>query len=310
MSKINYVSSETLKLIPLEDRIPIVKQINIPYYKGRDVELQLNNKIIYIPADMDVFNFYRKIFRKIAKQASAALKIQYIHEITDLDGFLTDFTALYFSYKKPIVEAAINILIQADIYDVSLTTFDEMHTADYCLCGEDYKFVIDAFNATIKENQIKTAKEFGMLPNLFFSGIGGLIAGTVLNVAICGIEESAIKNAKVYPLQRKKIYEQIDVENLMHRAYLDYWRVVLTLCSILKQRGRTMWYPDKEHNAIANGIFENLKENRISEEKKLEALIEVLQTNPFSEDYFDYIERQYGKTEETIKIMSYFGYLE
>ncbi|MBO5341130.1 MAG: hypothetical protein J6A73_00435 [Lachnospiraceae bacterium] len=308
MGDIAYTSNIISNLKPIEERLPVVKPIHIPYYEGKDVELELNGEKIFISAEMDAFNFYRKVFRKIAKQASTAFKHQYRYEIRNLDQFLIDFSPLYFSYRRPIIEAAIDILTQAEIYDISLSAFDESHTAEFCLCGEDYKTVIDNFNATLQNNQINTAKGFDMLPNIFFSGVGGIIVGTALNVTINGIAESSIKNAKVSTAQRKKLFEQINTDALMERAFLDYWRVFLTLRNILRQHNKMIWCPSNEEVAKAEGIYMNLKERRIPEEKRLKALVDVLETNPFSDDYLDYIKTTYPQTKEIEIILKYFGY--
>lgn len=307
MGEIVNTSNVVMKMKPIEERLPIVKPIKIPYYTGKEIIFNLNGEKICISAEMDAFNFYRRVFRKLAAQASDTLKKQYKYEITNLDRFLMDFSPLYFSYRKPIIEAAIGILTQAEIYDISLSLFDEMHTAEFCLCGEDYKTVINNFNETLENNQINTERGFDMLPTIFFSGVGGIIVGTALNVTINGIAESTIKNAKVSASQRKKLFSQINTDHLMERAFLDYWRIFLTLINILRQHGKSIWYPDNTEIAKANGIFMNLQEERIPEAKRLEALINVLQTNPFSDDYMDYIKKTYGKTEETQIILKYFG---
>ncbi|MBR5800337.1 MAG: zinc ribbon domain-containing protein [Lachnospiraceae bacterium] len=295
------------KVVSCESNELVKKKLQIPMYKGEQKFFTFMGRKLVVTEDKDTFNYYRKLYSKLAKKGADALKKNYLTNIINLDLFLSDFFNMYLHYRKPLIDATVDLLTEAGIYDVSQQIFEEQHTTDFCLCREDVKVMIDSFNLTIEANQNKKIRAYNMMPGVVFSGFGGLIAATALNVAVTAIAEADIKNANVTQAQRKELFGRINIDNLMYRAYLDYWRIFLSFTWLMNNRHMNVWYPTTEKNQRAKGLFQNLTAGRLPEDKVPDLIIDLLQLNPYDEEYLSYIIERYGETDEIMEIKDYFS---
>ncbi len=272
---------------------------------GTEASFSLAGQSVVISPEMDAFNRYRKLFSDFAKIKANDLRNEYCARICDLDSFLTIFPEIYAKHRKPLIDAAMNILAEADIYDISPEQFEEQHTADFCLCAEDVDVVIESFNLTIEANQDRKIQMYNMMPGMVFSGLGGFAAALAVNVAVNKIAENDIKNANVSSRQRAEIFGRIDFDLLMERAYIDYWRVFLSLTFRLNQYSMGVWYPNEQDNNRAAGIYQNLTLGRIPEEKIHSQLSVLLSCNPYTDGCLDYLTARFGTGSETQAIIDY-----
>ena len=287
---------------------PVTQKIHIPLYIGEQKEFPFQGRTLVISSGMDAFNHYRRLFRDYARQAVNSLTAEYCRRVVDLDSFLRDFPVMYQFFRKPLIEAAVNFLPEVGIYDVSLQTFEEQHTKDFCLCGNDMNIMIKSFNMTIEANQNQKIRTYNMMPGLVFSGIGGFATALALNYATSSMMEASIRNANVTPDQRAELFSRLNPNLLMEHAYLDYWRIFLSMTWWMNKRGLDVWYPNDEDNQKANGLFENMCALKLPEEKNPDFVITLLQTNPYSDNYFKYVNWKYAGSEEVAAINKYFGF--
>ncbi len=285
----------------------ISKNFPVNVHNGSQQSFSLLNKELVISSGMDTFNYYRKAFRDFARRQAAALEAEYRATITNLDAFFIEFPALYAKYRQPLLDCAMSIMLQSGVYDISAKQFEEQHTADFCLCAEDVDVAVESFNLTIEANQDRKIRMYNMMPGVVFSGIGGFAAALAMNVAVNAIAEADIRNANVSQRQRAEIFGRINTENLMERAFVDYWRVFLSLTWQLNRKGMDVWYPDEASNESATGLFENLTSGMLPPDKIPELLIKILQLNPYADDPLVYIRQRIGITNETGPIFNYFG---
>ena len=293
---------DTNAIVPVSYVSP---NFEVDFVQGKETHFPLAGETITISAPIDAFNNYRKQFSKIANVKAQDLRNEYCACITDLDSFLVLFPELYAKHRKPLIDAAMDVLAKADIYDVSPEQFESQHTADFCLCGEDVDVVIESFNKTIEANQDRKIKMYNMMPGMVFSGLGGFAAALAVNAAVNTIAEHDIKNADVTWQQRAELFGRIDLERLMERAYIDYWRVFLSLTFRLNQCGFGVWYPNDTDNNRANGLYQNLAAGRIPPEKTLSQIALLLNCNPYTDGCLDYLTWRFGATAETQAIADY-----
>lgn len=298
---------------PTRSSVPITP----PAYSGPDLHCDLAegketvfpfyDTAVVVSPQMDAFNYYRKHFSRLAKRKAAELRAEYCARITNLDTFLTVFPQIYARHRKPLIDAAMEVFAQAELYDISPEQFEEQHTADFCLCGEDVDTIIESFNLTIEANQNRKAQMYNMMPGMVFHGIGGFVTALAVNAAVNTIAENDIKNANVTGTQRAEIFGRIHLDTLMERAYIDYWRVFLSLTYILNQRGLGVWYPTVENNNRANGLYQNLTAGRIPPNKIVSQAAMLLSLNPYADGYLDYFKIRFGTNAQTQAIIDYFS---
>ncbi len=278
-----------------------------PYW-GNETAFSLSDATIIVDPSMDAFNFYRKQFSQFARIKADELRAEYCARIKDLDSFLLYFPQIYQKHRKPLINAAMDVICKSEIYDISPEDFENQHTEDFCLCSEDVNTIVESFNLTIEANQDKKARMYNMIPGVIFSGgIGAFAAAFALNAAVSTIAENDIKNANVSKKQRAELYARINLNKLMERAYIDYWRVFLSLTYVLNQRGFAIWYPTDESNTRANGLYQNLAAGRIPQDKIASQTANLLRLNPYADEYLDYMKKQFGINPETDEIIKYFS---
>lgn len=276
-------------------------------YVGTEQCFSLLGKELYVSAGMDTFNYYRKLFKKLAKHQADALAAEYRATIHDLDSFLVNFPEMYARYRKPLLDYAMSLILQSGVYDLSAKQFEDQHTADFCLCAEDVDTAIESFNLTIEANQDRKIRMYNMMPGVVFSGIGGFAAALAMNIAVTSIAEADIRNANVSKKQRAEIFGRIDTDVLMERAFIDYWRVFLSMTWQLNRKGCDVWYPNDADNESASGLLGNLNSGMIPPDKVPDILVKLLQLNPYSDDPLLYIKNHVMLSEKVLLIFDYFG---
>lgn len=278
-------------------------------YYGTETHFTFMGRDIIIPAEMDVLNHYRLIFRSLARVASGRLNSVYIKRITHLDAFLTRFDSIYIANRTPVLEYAVNVLTQMNIYDVTFDSLSQRHTENYCLVREDFQNALDSFNMTLENNRDRKARNAGMLPGMIFGGgILGFAGALAYNVGTTAIAESSIRNAKVSASQRDQIFRRIKRENLMNRVYLDYWRVFLTMCDVMREHGFPVWGGSDSDAEKTKNIAENMSAGRIPMERIPDLFVNAIETFPYNSQLFVYMNHVFGGSEELQKLNRYFGF--
>lgn len=279
---------------------------SLSLYRGEPRTFSFMGQTLSVSPAMDTFNYYYNAYGEMAATALHNLRTEYLHHTTCLDVFLRDFPTLYSFHRKPLVEAAMNVLMQAGIYDVSSQIFEELLSKNFCSCGADMDTIIHNFNATIRANQQRTINTYNMLPNIFFSGLEGFVAATAINMVMTNMVESEIRNANVSLPQRAAIFANINTDLLMNHAYSDYRGVSLTLVQELITHGENIWYPSKDRCQRANAIYQNLCASRVPEEQIPGVFLSLLQMMPYEGKYYQYATQKYGQSEEINRIFQYF----
>lgn len=277
-------------------------------YFGTEKVFPFLGRELRVSSGMDTFNYYRKMFKELAGRQTDALAAEYVARINNLDAFLIYFPEMYARYRKPLIDFAMKIILQSGVYDLSPAQFEDQHTADFCLCGQDVDTVIESFNLTIEANQDKKIRMYNMMPGMVFSGLGGFAAALAVNVAVNTIAEADIRNANVNPRQRAEIFARINYSSLMERAFTDYWRVFLSMTWQLNRKGMDVWYPDERANESAAGLYGNLISGMLPQERVPDLLVTLLNLNPYADDPLRYIRQCVGITYETAPIFEYFGF--
>lgn len=277
-------------------------------YQGTQKEFPFMGRTLVISAAMDTFNHYRQEFRSHARQAVNTLTVEYCRHVLDLNTFLLNFSIMYEHCRKPLTEAAINLLPQVGVYDVPLSLFEEKHSQTFCLCGNDLKMMTDCFVATVSANTHGKIQAYNTLPFLVFRGIGGFTNTAPANYATANALDTTLRNARITPEQQNELFSRLNPSLLMEHAYQDYRHTASTLAYFMNSHGLDVWYPNAESVRQAEGLFQNMCAQKLPEEKMPDVILDILQANPYSGNYFKYLNWKYAGLEEINAINNYFGF--
>ncbi len=103
-----------------------------------------------------------------------------------------------------------------------------------------------------------------------------------------------------------KMTASANSEMQMERAFIDYWRVFLSMTWTMQQRGVNIWYPNDQDNTRAQGIFSNVSEGRIPHEKMPEMMAAILAANPYTDGMGQFLRDYYSDDPQTQYILNYF----
>ena len=198
-------------------------------------KFQILEKEVDVPENLNIFNEYRLTYRELAKKVTTELVEEYKANIKNLDDFLGKFPELYKNKLEILTKKAVDTLVSEGVWTITYDSFLETHINDFHLAMDDYKVMVDNFNAKIEENQRKKEKMWGYVPTLMGGGFGisgvlkGIATATAYNLIRDGIEENSLKKANVKPEQRIEIYKLLNTSILFDRVFADYWNVFLSL---------------------------------------------------------------------------------
>lgn len=277
-------------------------------------KFQILEKEFDVPENLDTFNAYRLTYRELAKEVTNDLVSEYNANIKNLDDFLGKFPELYRSKLEILTKKAVDTLVSEGVWTITYDSFLETHINDFHLAMDDYKVMVDNFNAKIEENQRKKEKMWGYVPTLMGGGFGiagvlkGIATATAYNLIRDGIEENSLKKANVKPEQRVEIYKLLNTSILFDRVFADYWNVFLSLVWNLNQNGKNIWWATNEDATKANNIFANISNPNFPQDKVLDVLLQVILMFPYNEAYYNFFIEKFGETEQINAIKNYFGF--
>lgn len=279
-------------------------------------QFPIMGRVLEISEEMAVFNHYRIMFRDGANWYANAFQRAYMNQIQNLDAFLELFPRLYDTGLQPVVQKAVDILFSYNVWTVTCDSFLAQHKKDFHLAMDDYDTMMESFNLTLEANQKRRANNASYVPNVTFfgRGLGGLVAGAAKSVAYHAARDSLsasyIRNAQVTPAQRVELYNRLKLPVLFDRVYSDYWNVFLSLIWTINQNGGHIWWPNKQKTQQANNIFQNLSNPNFPQNRVLDALLDIIRTNPFQVKYFRFLQERFGRTPEIDAVCRFFGFTD
>ena len=112
----------------LEVKEKVAESVSVvPLYHGEEKSFISLGRQLRISPELDVFNFYRKTYRELAKDAVGKLRSNYNNQIRCLDDFLVKFNDMYIAWRETLLENAVFVLAKAGAYDVTLESLTLMH---------------------------------------------------------------------------------------------------------------------------------------------------------------------------------------
>ena len=311
---ITYIET-TLESIKSSSQTPMIEQELWEPIKGQLRTFSLYGKTFEVPENLDLFNSYRLKFKEIARKYADRAEAEYKTRIRDFISFIEFFPKIYAENLSPIIQRAVDILVSEEVWTVTFESLFDQHTNDFHLAIDDYNIILESADLTVQKNQQAAANIMSFVPNMVGGGFGlkgalkGMAIAGTFNAVRDGIENSAIKNAaNIKPAQQAELYGRIKQDILFERIFADYWNVYHSLVWTLNQNGHDIWWQTKDVDQQAKNIFKNLSNPNFPQAKVLDALIALLELNPYSPEYYDFAISHFGQSEEVTKIKEFFGY--
>ncbi len=268
-------------------------------------QLELQGNVINISESHDLFNAYRIVFRTITIQAIESLKIEYDKKINDLNDFLNYYEIIYDTYYNAIAQKAVGILLSKDIWTVTQESF-------VARGKELSSYGLQAFNLVLaKINELNQANQkiLSSVTSIGASMLGKQTNGNQFANQFIGACADNISNTNigVTYAQQQQLYQNIDKDNIFKMVFADYLGISAVLVRHLIENGEDIWIPDEISKEQANNLFQNITNPSFPQDKIPEALCSILSMSPYNEDYFRFIVSKYGKNDETLTLINYFG---
>lgn len=313
---ITYID-DTLKAAKEKSEIPPMTSEVWEPIVGEIRDFNFYGKILRIPENLDVFNSYRLKFKEIAQKCLERAKAEYDLKINDFISFMEFFPKIYSDNLTPIIQKAVDVLVANGNWTVTFDSFYEQHTSAFHLGIDDYNAMTESVNLTVANKQRSVASVMSHVPTMVGGGFGfkgalkGMAMATTFNAVTQGISNATIKNASnITPLQQAELYGRIKADILLKRVFCDYWNVYNSLVWTLKKSGSDIWWQTKDADQQYKNIFQNLSNPNFPQDKVLDTLIELILTNPYSPEYYEFAISRFGQSEDITKIEEYFGLTE
>ncbi|MCR5235339.1 MAG: zinc ribbon domain-containing protein [Lachnospiraceae bacterium] len=284
--------------------VPVISVEKPRSYEGRERTFVIEGTTIKFSPSMDEHIYYKKRFLGLARDLCDQFSYEYSIKVNNLDSFLLEVPRLFSKYRNPIIDVIVAVLIESEIYSVSRPQVEEMLSEITYRIDGIYTPVVNEFNSTLELNQQKKARNWSMLPNMFFSGISGIIIGTALNFAVNEMAESSIKNANVTQFQRGQIFKKINPNEVSRAVYYDFITHYKVLIRMLHERGNGIWIPDSDSSESA-GLFTNLRSGLIPQDKTLMAELKLIQFNPLNLDYINLLSQDHSEIQGVKELIEY-----
>ncbi len=282
----------------------IVRADSPHYYEGEEKNFSISDGMsVHFNPEVDSHVYYKRCFSNLAKDMCTQFAHAYAQYVTDLDSFIVHMPKLYYLYREPMINAVVSVLIEAEVFSVSNKQVEEEINEENIRANRLYTPVINAFNNALENNQQKVRNTYNMLPNLFFAGLGGILLGTAINFAANEIAESSLRSANVTAYQRKYIFSNINHKLLIKGVFYDYLDVYIVLVNKLNANFKYVWYPLSDPNS--DGIYTNLLNNNIPQDKTLSACLSLINSNPVNPAYVNILEKIHGNESGVKELVDY-----
>ncbi len=276
---------------------------------GVEREFTLKGKVLKIPANMDAFNSYRNMFNKLAQKYAKRAVAEYNAKISDYITFVEVYPTIYDNNLYPMIKRAIDILISENVWSVTFESLTLAFKENFANAIRYYSILQQA-----TEQRIAASQEFNTGLFSFAADLIGSKTGMGDSSLFDGLKEGGTQvvagSTGITVSEQKEIFECVNIEDVYLMFYVDYLSVCMALVALLNKNGQNIWLSDSEKTEEASNIFKNLSNPNFPQDKLVEVLFDILDTNPYEESYQKFLISKFGKTDEVKTIVEYFGYSE
>ena len=279
-------------------------------YTGQEREFTFLGKPFHVPADVDAFIHWRKVYRNNAFIQHAYFKRDYYANVHNLYQYLDIAPQVYLRFLEPLVSDAYKILMSNGLYEITLEEFRQTHLNDFCTFDDTYKVMTDSVELTLQANERSIINSYNNIPNIgFIGGLFTVAAVEAANYAIRNSYENRLNNLNITPPQEFELFNRIRHDNVCFQAFGDYWDVYKSLAYRLHEAGLGVWFPTQEKNKKAEALFSNLSKQAIPEADVESVIIQIIEARPDFAAIYGWIKQNRNHNpEENEEVFNYFGF--
>lgn len=281
---------------------------------GTELVFPFMGSMLTVPAEVDVANTYRKNYRQLATACVDRFKQQYQMKIHDYRSFMLEFPNVYNENMEPLLQYSMDVLIAEDIWTITKEAFTEAQKAQYNRGYADFEAMYNAGQKTVEANKQYVATATNMPKITHAGGFGFSNAMKAMNKANAYntlsdlLSKTTQSNTTMNTAQQWELFNRLNLENIALRVYCDYWNMWLLLIGILQKNGKNYRTRITAGNNDHASIFQNLSNPNFPQDRIPGILLEIIQANPYKKDYYVFMKKHFGETEEVNAICEYFGY--
>lgn len=282
-----------------------------------------DNEILISPA-REEYNTIRQKYQMLAEYAASQFSNSYAVNFKSIDDVHEKCTVIMMSLLEPVVEVAIQDLIEYKVYDVDINQF-EAYFSDHFTWDNDFAVIDEKYLSIVMKAEELDAyrterrQSRGQWVGGGF-GIEGAVKGAMkagaLNIATGAMHGTFNLMAKGVnavgdAMKKSALYD--DPETKSHLTAAVYKVILNThfalINAINEEKPTTIsGFVSKEDASKAKRLLENVSKGRIPQELIKSQLIQINVLNPYEYGFYTYWINEYGdKYGELESIESHFG---
>lgn len=282
------------------------------HFKIRDYE-------ITIPANMDLFNDYKKYFANLAHNLKSLAQDDYNKQITDLKAFYEEANEIYCKYLDLLGDKVMDILVANGIYDSTKEEIVKRNGEISHLAYDYYVGIVEKVNGKSEQKAAMAASMWDFMN----PRTGGIIASKenyasevrsakMNNALISAFGNIAVKRSRrLTKGEQDKLYKEISPSIYFKYMENDFSNMYMIVVSMLRvKKDIDIWMPPaKTTLGNAKNVLKNISNPNFPQDNKMQAFTEIFLANPYNEDCIKFLENEYG-SDEVQELKEYLGYIK
>ena len=278
-----------------------------------------------ISDELENYNTIRLRYQLLARESAQTFHENFNKHFSDMDSLHSTIDKIFRSYLKKPLDQAIRDLVVYGVVDIGEKEFFDTWLAPLLTWQSDFEPIDDKYISIIlnakqfeEYRQERNKQKTEVIGGGF--GVEGAAAGiavaTAANLALGILRGVGNVTEKAFRAlgdahKKSQLFNDLNTKKvLVNSIEKQILFIHLALIKVLEQR--KIW-PQHKYEFIStinnpSGIIENIKKNRIPEDKIQESLVSAIHATPYQSDaYLLWIDKYGDEGNQLFSIANYFG---
>lgn len=280
----------------------------------------LKNYEIHFNDSFDFYNGYHKDFYALINEIFTEFDTNFYQTFRSAEDLVKNVDSVAAKHLKKLLNKAIDILVQNNIYDCSEDKFYKDYY-DFCFDFSRYSDLVrDRYNR-IKgiEAEIKVHRTVERASRSRWQGGGFGLGGAIKGAMTAGALNMATGAARSVGDSMTNASDHLEIKKQLSKLYKDpdikgVLSAGIAICGT--EIFNAVVLELEKHTGIkfvlntekADAIFSNVKSRVVNEAQALELMKQAIENNPYNGEYYTYLlERMGDNDQQVIKLAKYVG---